>query len=149
MPREGEEVVRAAVVVAPDKIVSMYEFLNVFFFVFHTALILFILLGWLWTKTRKINLAVVILTAFSWFFLGIWYGFGYCPSTDWHWQVRMRLGYYDMPSSYLTFLIRSLFGWEVDKTLVDVFAVMFLLLAIFVSVVTNYRDWKNRRDRYG
>ncbi|MGB3861312.1 MAG: DUF2784 family protein [Candidatus Aminicenantaceae bacterium] len=140
---------RAAVVVAPDKIVSMYEFLNVFFFVFHTALILFILLGWLWTKTRKINLAVVILTAFSWFFLGIWYGFGYCPSTDWHWQVRMRLGYYDMPSSYLTFLIRSLFGWEVDKTLVDVFAVVFLLLAIFVSVVTNYRDWKNRRDRSG
>lgn len=149
MPREGEEVVRAAVVVAPDKIVSMYEFLNVFFFVFHTALILFILLGWLWTKTRKINLAVVILTAFSWFFLGIWYGFGYCPSTDWHWQVRMRLGYYDMPSSYLTFLIRSLFGWKVDKTLVDVFAVVFLLLAIFVSVVTNYRDWKNRRDRSG
>ncbi|HUU52755.1 MAG TPA: DUF2784 family protein [Candidatus Heimdallarchaeota archaeon] len=141
--------VRAAVVVAPDKIVSMYEFLNVFFFVFHTALILFILLGWLWTKTRKINLAVVILTAFSWFFLGIWYGFGYCPSTDWHWQVRMRLGYYDMPSSYLTFLIRSLFGWKVDKTLVDVFAVVFLLLAIFVSVVTNYRDWKNRRDRSG
>jgi len=137
------------VVVAPDKIVSMYEFLNVFFFVFHTALILFILLGWLWTKTRKINLAVVILTAFSWFFLGIWYGFGYCPSTDWHWQVRMRLGYYDMPSSYLTFLIRSLFGWKVDKTLVDVFAVVFLLLAIFVSVVTNYRDWKNRRDRSG
>jgi len=149
VPREGEEVVRAAVVVAPDKIVSMYEFLNVFFFVFHTALILFILLGWLWTKTRKINLAVVILTAFSWFFLGIWYGFGYCPSTDWHWQVRMRLGYYDMPSSYLTFLIRSLFGWKVDKTLVDVFAVVFLLLAIFVSVVTNYRDWKNRRDRSG
>jgi hypothetical protein len=149
VPREGEEVVRAAVVVAPDKIVSMYELLNVFFFVFHTALILFILLGWLWTKTRKINLAVVIMTAFSWFFLGIWYGFGYCPSTDWHWQVRMRLGYYDMPSSYLTFLIRSLFGCEVDKTLVDVFAVVFLLLAIFVSVVTNYRDWKNRRDRSG
>jgi hypothetical protein len=91
----------------------------------------------------------VIMTAFSWFFLGIWYGFGYCPSTDWHWQVRMRLGYYDMPSSYLTFLIRSLFGCEVDKTLVDVFAVVFLLLAIFVSVVTNYRDWKNRRDRSG
>jgi hypothetical protein len=127
----------------------MYEFLNVFFFVFHTTLILFILLGWLWTKTRKINLAVVILTAFSWFFLGIWYGFGYCPCTDWHWQVRMRLGYYDMPSSYLKFLIRSLTGWEVDKTLVDVFAVVFLLLALFASVATNYRDWKNCRDRSG
>ena len=123
----------------------MYEFLNVFFFVFHTALILFILLGWLWSKTRKINLAVVILTVFSWFFLGIWYGFGYCPCTDWHWQVRMSLGYYDMPSSYLTFLIQSFFGWEVDKTLVDVFAVVFLFLSLFASMIMNYRDWKNRR----
>jgi hypothetical protein len=122
----------------------MVEFLNVFFFVFHTSLILFILLGWLWTKTRKINLVVVILTVFSWFILGIWHGFGYCPSTDWHWQVRERLGHYDMPSSYLTFLIRSLTGWEVDKRLVDVFAVLFLLLVLFVSIVTNYRDWKDR-----
>jgi hypothetical protein len=127
----------------------MYEFLNVFFFIFHSSVILFILLGWLWTKTRKINLAVVLITAFSWFFLGIWYGFGYCPSTDWHWQVRERLGFYDMPSSYLTFLIRSLTGWEVNKTLVDVFAVVFLFLALFASVVTNYRNWKNRRDRSG
>jgi hypothetical protein len=123
----------------------MYEFLNVFFFIFHTVLILFILLGWLWSKIRKINLAVVILTVFSWFFLGIWYGFGYCPCTDWHWQVRMRLGYYDMPSSYLAFLIQSLFGLNVNKTLVDVFAVVFLFLALFATLFTNYRDWKNRK----
>ena len=127
----------------------MYEFLNGFFFVFHSSLVLFILLGWIWPKTRKINLAVVMLTVFSWFFLGIWYGFGYCPSTDWHWQVRMKLGYYDMPSSYLTFLVRSLTGWSVDKTLVDVFAVLFLFLALVASVVTNYRDWKGRKVRAG
>ncbi len=126
----------------------MYEFLNVFFFVFHSSLILFILFGWIWSKTRKINLVVVVLTAFSWFFLGIWYGFGYCPSTDWHWQVRMNLGYYDMPSSYLTFLFRELFGYDVDRILVDIFAVAFLLLALFASVGTNYRDWRNRRDRF-
>jgi hypothetical protein len=125
----------------------MYEFLNVFFFVFHSSLILFILFGWMWRKTRKINLAVVLLTAFSWFFLGIWYGFGYCPCTDWHWQVRMKLGYCDMPSSYLIFLIRSLTGWDVNKMLVDVFAVMFLFLALCVSVVVNYRGWKNRKSQ--
>jgi len=123
----------------------MFEFLNVFFFVFHTSLILFILLGWLWKKTRKIHLGIVVLTFFSWFFLGIWYGFGYCPSTDWHWQVRMKLGFHDMPSSYLTFLIRSLTGYNVDKTLVDVFAVVFLLLALCASLVMNCRDWKDRR----
>jgi hypothetical protein len=125
----------------------MYEFLNVFFFVFHTSLVLFILLGWLWTKTRKINLAVVVLTVFSWFILGIWYGFGYCPCTDWHWQVRMRLGYYDMPSSYLSFLFRSITGWQVNKTIVDVFAVVFLVLSLCASLVTNYRDWTNRKTK--
>ena len=127
----------------------MYEFLNGFFFVFHSFLILFILFGWIWPKTRKIHLAVVILTVCSWFVLGIWYGFGYCPSTDWHWRVRMNLGHYDMPSSYLTFLVRSLTGYNVDKTLVDVFAVAFLFLALSASVVTNYRDWKNRKERAG
>lgn len=127
----------------------MYEFLNIFFFVFHSFWILFILLGWIFPKTRKLNLAVVVLTAFSWFVLGIWYGFGYCPSTDWHWQVRMRLGYYDMPASYLTFLFRSLLGRGVDKTLVDILAVIFLFAALSASAITNYRDWKNRRDRSG
>jgi hypothetical protein len=125
----------------------MYEFLNVFFFVFHSSLVLFIIVGWIWPKTRRINLVVILLTLFSWFFLGIWYGFGYCPSTDWHWQVRMKLGHYDMPSSYLTFLVRSLTGWDVDKMLVDVFAVVFLLLALLASVATNYRDWKVHKDR--
>ena len=59
----------------------------------------------------------------------------------------MKLGYTDMPSSYLTFLLRSMTGYDVNKTLVDVFAVVFLFLALFASVVTNYRDWKDRKGR--
>jgi len=123
----------------------MYAFLDKFFFVFHSSVIVFNLFGWIWKKTRKANLAVLLLTAFSWFGLGLFYGFGYCPSTDWHWQVRVRLGYYDMPPSYLTFLIKSLFGIEANKTLVDIFAVIFLFLAIIASVYTNMRDWKKKR----
>jgi len=116
--------------------------LDKFFFVFHTVLIVFNLFGWVWTKTRRANLVVLMLTAGSWFLLGIWYGFGYCPSTDWHWQVRMELGHHDMPPSYLTFLIRSLTGFEVNKTLVDIFAVIFLCLALTASIWTNLRDRK-------
>ncbi len=123
----------------------MYAFLNKFFFVFHSALMVFILFGWVWRKTRIANLVVILLTAFSWTFLGIWYGFGYCPSTDWHWQVRMKLGYSDMPSSYTKFLIDSLTGLKTSETLVDFLAVLFLLLALFASVWTNVRDWRRRR----
>ena len=123
----------------------MYAVLDKFFFVFHSAHILFNLFGWIWKKTRRANLIVLALTFMSWFFLGIWFGFGYCPSTDWHWQVRAKLGYSDMPPSYLTFLIRSLTGIEAGKTLVDVVAVAGLLTAFLASIRANILDWKNSR----
>jgi hypothetical protein len=91
------------------------------------------------------NLIVILLTTFSWTILGIWYGFGFCPCTDWHWQVRMKLGYFDMPSSYIKFLIDSLTGLELNEALVKTLAVTLLALALVASVVTNVRDWKRKR----
>lgn len=115
-------------------------FLDKFFFVFHTSLIFFNLLGWAWKKTRLAHLVVASLTALSWFGLGIWYGFGYCPSTDWHWQVRTRLGYYDLPDSYLQFLFEQLTGKRVSAQLVDIVAVSALFMALGISVFINYQD---------
>ena len=123
---------------------SVYVFLDKFFFIFHTSLVLFILLGWLWKRARRINLVVQLLTVFSWFILGIWYGFGYCPCTDWHWQVRAQLGYTDMPPSYLVFLLNHLTGLHVNKALVDVLAVVFLLLALAASLYTNIKQQDKR-----
>ena len=123
----------------------MYAFLNIFFFVFHSSLIIFNLFGWIWKKTRLVNLIVILLTAFSWTILGIWYGFGFCPCTDWHWQVREKLGYFDMPSSYTKFLVDSLTGLDVKETIVDTLAVTLLALALVASVFTNVRDWKRKR----
>ena len=123
----------------------MYAFLNVFFFIFHSALIVFSLFGWLWEKTRMANLVVLSLTGFSWFILGIWYGFGFCPSTEWHWQVRMRLGCYDMPKSYIKFLIDSLTGLDVNATLVDILTLILFMVALFASAMTNVRGWRKKR----
>jgi len=124
----------------------MYSFLDKFFFVFHSALMIFILFGWAWRKTRMANLIVILLTAFSWVILGIWYGFGYCPSTDWHWQVRIKLGHHDLPSTYTKFLIDSLTGLDANEKLVDFFAVLFLILALLTSIFTNVRDWRKRKS---
>jgi len=122
----------------------MDQFLDKFFFVFHSSLMVFILFGWMWRKTRPANLIVILLTAFSWFFLGLWYGFGYCPSTDWHWQVRMRLGYRDLPDSYTKFLVETFTGWEVSQRIVDIFTVLVLMLALSASTYINLRDWRKR-----
>ena len=123
----------------------MYAFLDKFFFVFHSILILFILFGWVWKKTRKANGIVILLTAFSWFILGIWYGYGYCPCTDWHWKVRLKLGIYTEQGSYIEFLIETFTGLDVSRTLVDVIALICLVSAFVASMAFNYKDWKKKK----
>ncbi|HPF94086.1 MAG TPA: DUF2784 family protein, partial [Tenuifilaceae bacterium] len=67
--------------------VMVYMLLDVFFVAFHTLLIAFNLFGWIWWRTRKANLITLLLTGLSWIGLGLFFGIGYCPLTDWHWQV--------------------------------------------------------------
>ena len=87
--------------------------LDIFFTTFHTCLVFFNLFGWIWKKTRVLNLICLLLTAASWVLLGIFYGFGYCPLTDWHFNVLERLGYGDLPDSYLSFLFTRLTGLQI------------------------------------
>jgi len=115
----------------------IYRGLDAFFFVFHTGLVLFVLLGWLPRRTRLAHLAVVFLVFFSWFGLGLWYGIGYCPSTEWHWQVRQRLGYGPMADSYLKFVFDGLTGLDVNARVVDVLAFGCFLAAGCISVLLN------------
>ncbi|MBV6505199.1 MAG: hypothetical protein ILNGONEN_00757 [Syntrophorhabdaceae bacterium] len=127
----------------PNRI-RMYVFLDKFFFLFHAQLIIFSLFGWLWKKTRRANLIVLLLIAGSWFILGLWYGIGYCPCTDWHWQVRMKLGHYDMPTSYVKFLLNTLTGLNLSAPLVDILTLTCYVLALGVSLVANVRAWKQK-----
>ena len=120
----------------------MYASLDKFFLLFHFGLIAFSLFGWLWKKTRAANLIVLLLIAFSWFVLGIWYGFGYCPSTEWHWQIRMKLGYYSMPKSYVKFLVDSLTGLDTNAKLVDMATLSFFTMALLASITANVKSWK-------
>jgi hypothetical protein len=52
---------------------NLYKILDIGFICFHTLLILFNLLGWIWASTRRWNLYTLLATGFSWFVLGIWY----------------------------------------------------------------------------
>ncbi len=122
----------------------MYIFLDKFFFVFHSLLIVFNLFGWIWKKTRKANLICLLLTGFSWTVLGIWYGFGYCVCTDWHWQIKRKLGQYDMPPSYVKYLADSYTGMNFDPELIDIVTGTGLTLALTASLLVNILDWKRK-----
>jgi len=117
-----------------------YQFLNYFFFSFHTALIFFNTLGWIFQKTRKWNLITLLLTAFSWFVLGIWYGWGYCVCTDWHWQVREHLGYHDNTNSYIQFLAQKLTGINFSSQLTDSITAIVFFVSLAMSIWLNVRD---------
>lgn len=115
------------------------EPLNVFFFVFHGAFVLFILIAWAAPALRVWHLAAVGLTAFSWGVLGIWYGWGYCPCTDWHWQVRMELGLEIPGDSYLHFLVVRLTGLDLNESVVDAAAVAVLVIALGMNFALRLR----------
>jgi hypothetical protein len=117
----------------------MDAILNVAFFVFHTSWMAFNGVGWIWRRTRRWHLATVSLTAVSWIGLGAFHGWGYCPCTDWHWQVRARLGYVD-PPSYIQLLIRELIGIDPGAALANVVAVVTLTAVAGTSVVLTIRD---------
>lgn len=107
----------------------IYRALDVFFFMFHTGLVFFLVFGWAPRRTRPAHLAVVALTALSWFGLGLWFGIGYCPCTDWHWRVRAALGDADLPRSYLKFVLDTLTGLNADARMVD-----WTAFAVFLAV---------------
>jgi len=117
-----------------------YQIANYCFFIFHILLIFFNLFGWIPKRLRKWNLLTLTLTAFSWLVLGIFYGFGYCFLTDWHWQVRERLGYATDSNSYIHFLIEELTGVSLEERLVDVFTAIFFFTAFALSISFNLKN---------
>ena len=120
----------------------LLKILDVFFIVFHTSLILFNVFGWLVPKWRRANLVTLSLTAFSWFILGIWYGWGYCFCTDWHWQIREMLGYQNTSNSYIRFLLLKLTNIEVSADWVDLFTVIVFFSTFVISAYLNVKSGK-------
>jgi len=118
----------------------MLRFLDWFFIIFHTGFTLFNMTGWIWRATRRIHAITIILTAFSWFFLGIWYGWGYCFCTDWHWQVREALRRPIRSNSYIHFLIMELTGYDAPPMLVDAATLVVFILCAILSFALNGRD---------
>ena len=106
----------------------------------HVLVIGFNLTGWIWNSTRKWHLLLVVVTASSWIFGGFFYGFGYCFMTDWHWQVKEKLGVMGLPSSFIKYGVDSITGMSFDPALVDlVTGISFGVVAV-LSLVVNRKS---------
>lgn len=114
-----------------------YKLLDAFFMVLHPAVIVFNLFGWIPKKTRIPNLILLLITGASWFVLGIWKGIGYCPLTDWHFEVLRKLGQTDLPHSYISYLMQRLLGWHFSNTHTDLVTVSLFTAALVCSIYVN------------
>ena len=85
------------------------------------------------------------MTLVSWSLLGIFYGFGYCPCTDWHWDVKRKLGETDLPASYIKYYLDRITPFDWNPGTVDVLVLTFAFGALAASILTNWRDWKREK----
>ena len=116
----------------------MYQFLDIFFLVFHSALIIFNLAGWIFKKTRRLNLITLILTGASWYILGLFYGMGYCPLTDWHFKVLEILGENVYTTSYVDYLLERLLNVDVSAGTANTITVVAYFAALLISIYMNF-----------
>lgn len=121
--------------------------LDLFFVVFHTAFVVFILAGWIPGRSRRVHRYAVGATAISWFGIGLFTTIGYCPLTDWHWRVLRALGETGLPRSYVQYLIIRLIGLEVDAMAVDIAVAAGFALACVLACALWVLEQRVRRGR--
>lgn len=121
------------------------------FFAFHTLLIVFNMTGWAFRRTRLLHLVTMAATAFSWFVLGAFYGWGYCICTHWHFLVRRQLGYHDQETNYVQLLAKRvglpLTPLESERIAWIVFAL--ILVAMAVVWTRDGLRWRAKRKAAG
>ena len=125
----------------------MLKFLDILLTFTHFAIIGFNLFGWIWQKSRKAHLITVAATAFSWFILGIWFGWGYCPITHWQWNVKKQLGETNLPNSFIKYYADKISGEDIDPNIVDTTTLIVFLTVIVLTVILNLLSRRMKRIR--
>ena len=124
----------------------IYHILDIFFTVFHSSLLVFNLFGWIIRKTRLLNLITLLLTGSSWLFLGLLVGtLGYCPFTDWHFNILEKLGKTNLPVSYVKYLADRITGLDINEVLVDKITLYSFILALAISITLNIIRFQRKR----
>lgn len=117
----------------------MLRLLDGFFTFLHLLIIGFNLLAWISAKTRKAHLVLIIVTALSWFGLGIRYGWGYCPITDWQWDIKRQLGETNLPNSFIKYYADKLTGQSFSPDFVDTITALCFGIAAVISIYVNFK----------
>ncbi len=111
---------------------------DIFLTIIHLVVVAFNLFGWIPKRTRKANFILIVLTAASWFLVGIWHGMGYCFLTDWQWDIKERLGETNIPNNFVEYIAEKVFNREFVTGFIGTLTAVCFGLAVMASVYVNF-----------
>lgn len=107
---------------------------------FHLVIVLFLAFGWISKKSRPLHRIAVATTAFLWIVVGAFVGkLGYCPMTDWHWQVKKMRGEENLPVSYVDYNLQKI-GVHLPPERADQIVMTVFAAIIAVTVFLYLRE---------
>ena len=118
----------------------MLQFLDILFYPIHIGFILYSLFGWAWRRQRRMHLIFIGVIAACWFGIGLvsGYGIGYCPLTDWHWQVKGQLGQRGLPMSFIKHLWDSVLPVAISPAAVNTLTFTAFYATVAITVYLNF-----------
>ncbi len=115
--------------------------MNGLFHLVHIVIILFVMIGWIFSTLLPLHLALTLLTLGSWFILGRWFGIGYCPISDWHWKIKAILGEGRPNGTYIHLVLQNITKRELNSAIVDKVVLIGTMVIMGISLVLNVQAW--------
>jgi hypothetical protein len=113
--------------------------------IFHLVIVLFLTFGWIWAKTRPLHRIAVGVTSFLWIVVGAFVGkIGYCPVTDWHWQVKKLRGEDELPVSYIDYQLQRI-GIHMPPERADQIVMAVFAAIVVITIVLGVRDYRRKK----
>ena len=125
----------------------LFKLLDYFLFFLHLLIIGFNLSGWIWKKTTRLHLLSIALVTVSWFGLGVFYGWGYCPLTDWEWQVKNELGETGLPNSFIRYLAEKIFQHSFSPDFISTITGIVFAIVALLSLYRNFWPDKDEKNK--
>lgn len=82
--------------------------LNAALHALHLTVVGINILGWMVPRLRTLAALMQLGTLGCWVSFGLAKGWwGYCPLTDWHWQVLRAQGVANLPPNYISYVLQE------------------------------------------
>jgi hypothetical protein len=71
---------------------------------------------------------------------------GYCPVTDWQWEVKEKLGETDLPASFIKYFADKISGNDIPVKIINTGTLIGFIIAVLGTIWANFINKKRPRS---